>query len=73
MAYKIAGSVKYPFGVISPSDPSGHGLGFNTHEAAQQFADQMNVLLEKFDNCEFWNKDHWKIKPEPWVVFKSGE
>lgn len=69
--YKVAGTVKYPYGAISPSDPSGYGLGYDTREEAQHHADRMNVLLEYFDTHEFWNKEFWKVKPEPWVVFEN--
>lgn len=69
--YKIAGTVKYPFGAISPSDPTGHGLGFATHEFAQAHADRMNELLVDFDIDPAWSKDFWKTKPEPWVVYEA--
>lgn len=68
--YKIAGTVKYPFGAISPSDSTGHGLGFATREHAQAHADRMNELLVDFDTDPTWSKDFWKTKPEPWVVFE---
>lgn len=68
--YKIAGTVKYPFGAISPSDSTGHGLGFATREHAQAHADRMNELLVDFDTDPAWSKDFWKTKPEPWVVFE---
>jgi hypothetical protein len=70
--YKIAGTVKYPFGSISPSDPSGHGLGYNTQEEAQCHTDRMNTLLDCFNTPGCWNRDFWKTKPEPWVVFVVG-
>lgn len=69
MMYKIAGSVKYPFGAVSPSDASGCGLGFMTQEAAQLHADNMNKLRDSYDDGITWNVDVWKTKPEPWVVF----
>lgn len=68
--YKIAGTVKYPYGAISPSDSSGVGLGFDTESQAQIHADSMNIALESFDSSVAWNKDFWKTKPEPWIVFK---
>jgi len=72
--YKIAGlghfcGSKYFFGVISPSDSSKQGLGFFTQEEAQTFADRMNKSLENFDTDETWNKQFWKTKPEPFIVF----
>lgn len=68
--YKIAGTVKYPFGIISPSDPSKTGMGYATKEAAQKAADAINRLLETYDDDDScWNKEHWKTKPEPWIVF----
>lgn len=70
--YKIAGTVKYPFGAISPTDPTGHGLGYYTKEAAQTHVDRMNELLTDFDTDPSWNKDFWKTKPDPWVVFVVG-
>jgi hypothetical protein len=71
MMYKIAGSVKYPFGAISPSDTSGYGLGFMTQEAAQLHADNMNKLCDSYGDDITWNADVWKTKPEPWIVFSA--
>lgn len=68
--YKIAGTIKYPFGAISPSDSTGHGLGYPTRELAQAHADRMNELLEQYPTGG-WSVDFWKTKPEPWVVFEN--
>lgn len=68
--YKIAGTVKYPYGAISPNDPAGHGLGYCTKEAAQHHVDQMNGLLVDFDTDTGWNMEFWKTKPEPWIVLE---
>lgn len=67
---KVAGSVKYPFCALSPSDPTGSGLGFNTPDEAQRHADLMNSMISKWDrqSDSIWNKDYWKRKPDPWVV-----
>jgi hypothetical protein len=70
--YKVAGTVKYPFVAVSPSDQSKTGLGFWTQEQAQSHADSMNVLRETFDQDQQWNKDFWKTKPEPWIVVTIG-
>jgi hypothetical protein len=69
--HKILGSVKYPYGATSPSDPSGHGLGFWTENEAQAHADMMNKALDDFDTDSGWNKEFWKTKPEPWIVFQA--
>jgi hypothetical protein len=69
--YKIAGSRNYPFGAISPSDPTGHGLGFLTREMAQEHADIMNMSLDYYPNG--WNTDFWKERPAPWVVFEIND
>lgn len=66
--YKVAGSVKYPFVAVSPSDPTKAGLGFNTQEQAEDHATKMNVLLETFDTDSTWSKEFWKSKPEPWIA-----
>jgi hypothetical protein len=68
--YKIAGTVKYPYGAISPSDVSGYGLGFWTEVEAQTHVDTMNNALDTFDTDVTWNKEFWKTKPTPWVVFQ---
>jgi hypothetical protein len=66
MTYKIAGTVKYPFGVISPSEPNNLALGYLTKEKAQTHATAMNELLDQYPVG--WNIEYWKTKPEPWVV-----
>jgi hypothetical protein len=68
--YKIAGNVKYPYGAISPSDPSGHGLGFWTEAEAHAHADAMNTALDTFYIDPTWNKEFWKTLPTRWVVFQ---
>ena len=70
--YKVAGSVKYPFVSISPSDQTGAGIGFWSLEAAQAHTDRMNELLVDFDVNPTWNKEFWKTKPAPWVVFPTS-
>lgn len=67
--YKIAGTVKYPYGAVSASDNTGTGLGYPTREAAQQHADIMNKLLEAYP--EKWNIEVWVSKPDRWVVFET--
>jgi hypothetical protein len=69
--YKILGTTKYPYGATSPSDPSGYGLGFWTETEALTHATVMNAALEAFDTDPCWNKEFWKTKPEPWVVFQA--
>ena len=66
--YKAAGSVKYPYVAISPSDSTKMGLGFMFLIDAEKHADSMNVLLDSYENDPIWNKEFWKTKPEPWVV-----
>lgn len=46
---RIAGTVKYPYGVMSPNDPSGVGLGYDTLEQAQLHADTMNNMIQLYD------------------------
>jgi hypothetical protein len=70
--YKIAGHVKYPYGVISPNDPSQLGLGYNTLEEAVLHRDHMNTLICTYGTDKnVWNYDHWKDKPEPYIVFTA--
>ena len=68
--YKIAGTVKYPFGAVCTSDPSNVGLGYNTPEQAQAHADHMNQLRLHYDTDPVWNKDYWKTQPAEWVAFE---
>lgn len=58
----------YKFRAMSPSDPSGKGLGYYTKESAEQQVEAMNKLLEEFDTNSLWNKAFWKSKPDSWVV-----
>jgi hypothetical protein len=73
----------YKWGAMSPNDPTIVPLGFYTKEEAQAHADKMNSLIktweknpviykDKFTGKEFrrWNKNYWKVKPEPWIVME---
>jgi hypothetical protein len=62
--------IKFTHGAMSPNDPSPVPMKYFTKEAAQAHANCMNSLIESWEENlkEFWNKDHWKVKPEPWVV-----
>ncbi len=62
--------MKYPFGAISSSDPSKLPLGFKTREEAEKHCIMMNNSRETFDDGS-WNKDFWKVKPEPWIIIES--
>lgn len=60
----------YTHGAMSPNDPSQVPLKFFSREDAQAHAVRMNKLIESWEENPngLWNKDHWKVKPEPWVV-----
>jgi hypothetical protein len=62
--------IKFTHGALSPSDPSQVPMKFSSKEDADAHAHTMNSLIESWgDNPHgVWNKDHWKTKPEPWVV-----
>lgn len=62
---------KYAFIASSPDNPNKpeNGLGFDTLEQAQKHADRMNVLLENFED-DSWNKEFWKSKPAPWIIYE---
>lgn len=73
----------YKWGAISPNDPTPVPLKFYTQEEAQRHADNMNSLIETWEEnpvlaidkltgkeIRRWNKDHWKVKPEPWIVME---
>lgn len=65
---KIAGHVPYPFGAMSPNDPSGVGLGFDTQEQAITHCDHMNSLIQSYDlPTSIWDKSYWTEKPLPFV------
>ena len=56
----------------SPSDPA-PGLKFATIGKALAHCVIMNRALETFDSSPTWNRDYWKLKPEPWVVVLPTE
>ena len=71
----------YKWGAMSSNDPTPVPLGFYTKEEAQSHADKMNSLIEtweenpviyedKLTGNQFrrWDKNHWKVKPNPWIV-----
>ena len=73
----------YKWGAMSPNDPAPVPLGFYTKEEAQFHADKMNSLIktwkknpviykDELTGKEFirWDKNHWKVKPEPWIVME---
>lgn len=62
--------MKYTHGAKSPSDSSNVPLKYSSQEEAQHHADLMNSLINTWDEnpIGFWNKDHWRVKPEPWIV-----
>ena len=61
---------EYKWGALSSSDPSPVPMKYFTQEEAQAHADTMNSLIETWEvNSQgLWNKDHWKTKPQSWVV-----
>lgn len=65
--------MSYTFRAVSPSDPSGKGLGYHAREAAEHQASVMNKLVEEFDTNPLWNKAFWKTKPEPWIVVQVSQ
>ena len=71
--YNPEGLTDYVWGAMSPSDPTQVPSKYYTREEAQQHADNMNKRIDTWEeNLKGrpgrWNKDHWKVKPEPWVV-----
>ena len=59
----------YTWGVVSTNDPSPVSMKYHTKEQAQRYAEFMNSLIDSWEenpDC-FWNKEHWKVKPEPWI------
>ncbi len=62
----------YKYGAVSPNDPNQMPMKYRTREEAQQHADLQNILKETWEEnpVGLWNKDHWKVKPEPWIVFE---
>lgn len=60
----------YKYGAVSSNDPTQTPLKYRTSDEAQQHADRMNKLIETWEENPqgLWNKDHWKVKPEPWTV-----
>lgn len=57
--------------VISENDPSERGLLFFTPEKANEHKDHMNQLIPLYDDPSsiFWNKQHWKQKPQPFKMY----
>jgi len=60
----------YKWGAMSPNDPTPVPLKFHTKEQAQHHADNMNALLETWETNPIWNKNHWKVKPQPWTIME---
>ena len=63
---------KYEWGAISPSDPIQTPLKFHTKDKALAHANLMNLLIPICWNRSdsFFNKEYWKTRPEPWIVFQ---
>ena len=61
---------QYAWGALSANDPNRIPLGYRTKEEAQAHADHMNASIDtwKENPKGLWNKDYWKVKPEPWDV-----
>jgi diadenosine tetraphosphatase ApaH/serine/threonine PP2A family protein phosphatase len=61
---------RFTWGALSPNDPSQVPIKYFTREEAEAHANHMDSLIETWEENPrgFWNKGHWKIKPEPWVV-----
>ena len=61
----------YNWGAKSLNDPCALPLRFRTKEQADKHAEGMNNMIHTWnDNVNgLWNKDHWKVKPQEWVVF----
>jgi hypothetical protein len=66
----MAEEIKFTHGAMSPNDPSQVPMRFYFEEDAQRHANTMNALIETWEENPngLWNKDHWRVKPEPWVV-----
>lgn len=65
--YTILGN--YPYGAISPSDPTKTALGFNTKEEAYNHCTRMNNEIKTYDNKNStWNKNFWSEKPKEWIL-----
>lgn len=62
--------MEYTHGALSPNDPSQVPMKYFSIEEAQAHAEYMNKLIDTWEeNLKgLWNKDHWKVKPEPWIV-----
>lgn len=62
--------MEYTHGALSPNDPSPVPMKYFSQEDAQRHADAMNQLIDTWEENAngLWNKDHWKTKPEPWIV-----
>ena len=63
---------QYAWGALSANDPNQTPFGYNTKEEAQAFADRMNVSIDTWEENPkgLWNKDYWKVKPDPLYVVK---
>jgi len=62
--------IDYEWGAVSANDPSPVPMKYFTKEEAEAHANNMNALIDSWEENTkgFWNKDHWKVKPEPWKV-----
>lgn len=68
--YNPEGLEKFAWGAVSPNDPNQMPMPYYTREMAQRHADNMTRMIETWEENPhgYWNKDHWKVKPEPWIV-----
>jgi hypothetical protein len=64
--------IKFTHGAMSPNDPSPVPMKFYTKEDAEAHAVNMNSIIGLWEENVhgIWNKDHWKVKPKPWVVME---
>lgn len=60
--YKCAGTINYPFGSISLSDPNKIALGYKTKKEADEHTNKMNAIRLQFDSDTSWNKPYWEDK-----------
>jgi hypothetical protein len=62
--------IKFTHGAMSPNDPSPVPMKFYTKEDAEAHAVNMNSIIDLWEENAhgIWNKDHWKVKPELWIV-----
>jgi len=63
-------NVDYKWGAVSTNDPSPVPIKYHTKEQAERYADYMTSLIDSWEENSngFWNKEHWKVKPEAWII-----